>query len=97
MVLNEKKESENAFQLIKEKLYSGPLLALPNFSKNFESKCNALRLNGMCNRNVPILCTEKIIFLGYVVSAKRIEIDEKKVKAIREWPIPKRIIDVRGA
>ena len=27
----------------------------------------------------------KIVFLGYVVSAQGIELDEEKVKAIREW------------
>jgi len=28
----------------------------------------------------------KVIFLGYVVSAQGIEVEEEKVKAIREWP-----------
>ncbi|KAH9671243.1 Endonuclease [Citrus sinensis] len=36
-------------------------------------------------------CTNQIVFLGYVVSAKRIEVDEEKVKAIKEWPTPKSI------
>jgi hypothetical protein len=30
-----------------------------------------------------------------VVSAKGIEMDEAKVKAIQEWPTPKSITDVR--
>ncbi|KAH9658315.1 Endonuclease [Citrus sinensis] len=29
-----------------------------------------------------------IVFLGYIVSAKGIEVDEEKVKAIKEWPTP---------
>ena len=33
-----------------------------------------------------IFCMEKVMFLGYVVSATGIEVDEEKVKAIREWP-----------
>ena len=37
-----------------------------------------------------------IIFLGFVVSAKGIEVDEEKVKAIKEWPTPKSIIKVRS-
>jgi len=37
-----------------------------------------------------------IIFLGYVVSAKGIEMDEAKVKAIQEWPTPKSITEVRS-
>jgi len=36
-------------------------------------------------------CMDKIIFLGYVVSAKGIEMDEAKVKAIQKWPTPKSI------
>jgi hypothetical protein len=39
---------------------------------------------------------DKIVFLGYVVSAKGIEMDEAKVKAIQEWPTPKSITDVRS-
>ncbi|KAH9680244.1 hypothetical protein KPL71_026482 [Citrus sinensis] len=34
-------------------------------------------------------CTNQIVFLGYVISAKRIEVDEENVKAIKEWPTPK--------
>jgi hypothetical protein len=29
---------------------------------------------------------DKVVFLGYVISAKGIEVDEKKVKAIKECP-----------
>jgi hypothetical protein len=32
---------------------------------------------------------EKVVFLGYVVSIKGIEVDEEKVKAIKEWPMPR--------
>jgi hypothetical protein len=39
---------------------------------------------------------DKIVFLGYVVSAKGIEMDEAKVKAIQKWPTPKSITDVRS-
>ncbi|RVW44856.1 Retrovirus-related Pol polyprotein from transposon 17.6 [Vitis vinifera] len=31
---------------------------------------------------------DKDVFLGYVVNAKGIEMDEEKVKAIKEWPTP---------
>ena len=36
------------------------------------------------------------MFFGYVVSAKGIEVDEEKVKAIKEWPTPKSITEVRS-
>jgi hypothetical protein len=39
---------------------------------------------------------EKIVFLGYVVTAQGIEMDEEKVKAIRNWPIPKSVSEVRS-
>jgi hypothetical protein len=39
---------------------------------------------------------EKIVFLGYVVTAQGIEMDEEEVKAIRDWPIPKSVSEVRS-
>jgi hypothetical protein len=39
---------------------------------------------------------EKIVFLGYVVTAQGIEMDEEKVKAIRDWPTPKSVSEVRS-
>jgi hypothetical protein len=41
-------------------------------------------------------CMEKVVFLSYVVSTKGIEVDEKKVKAIKEWPTPKSITKVKS-
>jgi len=41
-------------------------------------------------------CIEKFFFLGYVVSTKGIEVNEEKVKAIKEWPTPKGITEVRS-
>jgi len=38
----------------------------------------------------------KIVFIGYVVSAQGIEVDEEKVKAIREWLTPTSVIKVRS-
>ena len=40
-------------------------------------------------------CMDKVVFLGYV-SVKGIEVDEEKVKAIKEWPTPKSITEVRS-
>ncbi|XP_052877270.1 uncharacterized protein LOC128283892 [Gossypium arboreum] len=31
-------------------------------------------------------CTDKVVFLGYVVSANGLEVDQEKVQAIQEWP-----------
>jgi hypothetical protein len=41
-------------------------------------------------------CTDKLVFLGFVVSAKGIEVDEEKVKAIQEWPTPSSVSNVRS-
>ena len=38
----------------------------------------------------------RIVFLGYVVIAQVIKIDEEKVKAIQDWPIPKLASEVRS-
>ena len=40
--------------------------------------------------------TDRLVFLGYVVSFEGIHVDEDKVKAIREWPTPKTVGDVRS-
>uniref|UniRef100_A0A2N9FHU8 RNA-directed DNA polymerase n=1 Tax=Fagus sylvatica TaxID=28930 RepID=A0A2N9FHU8_FAGSY len=39
---------------------------------------------------------DKVVFLGFVVGAKGIAVDEEKVKAIKEWPTPKSITEVRS-
>ena len=41
-------------------------------------------------------CMDKVVFLGYVVSVKGIEVEEEKVKATNKWPTPKSITEVRS-
>jgi len=38
--------------------------------------------------------TPQVVFLGYVVSAHEIHVDESKIKAIQEWPVPTSIQQV---
>jgi hypothetical protein len=33
-------------------------------------------------------CTDRVAFLGYVVTPQGIEVDEAKIEAIKSWPIP---------
>ena len=40
--------------------------------------------------------TDKLLFLGYVVSVDGIRVDEDKVRAVGEWPTPKTMNDVRS-
>ncbi|KAK6160918.1 hypothetical protein DH2020_004299 [Rehmannia glutinosa] len=39
-------------------------------------------------------CMDKVVFLGFVVSANGIEMENEKVNAILDWPIPKSILEV---
>jgi hypothetical protein len=41
-------------------------------------------------------CLDKVVFLGHVVSTKGIDVDEEKAKAIKEWPTPKSITEVKS-
>ena len=41
-------------------------------------------------------CTDQIMFLRYVVSPQGIHVDQDKVKAIFEWPIPTSISEIRS-
>ncbi|KAL0555766.1 hypothetical protein IC582_004262 [Cucumis melo] len=41
-------------------------------------------------------CVEEIAFLGFIIKKNHILMDEKKVEAIRNWPIPKSIKEVQA-
>ncbi|WVZ58116.1 hypothetical protein U9M48_008421 [Paspalum notatum var. saurae] len=41
-------------------------------------------------------CTDRVSFLGYVVTPQGIEVDEAKVQAIRSWPMPMTVSQVRS-
>ncbi|XP_027912219.1 uncharacterized protein LOC114171289 [Vigna unguiculata] len=43
-----------------------------------------------------IFYSDHVVFLGFVVSAKGVQVDAEKVKAIQEWPTPKTVSKVRG-
>lgn len=43
-----------------------------------------------------IFLTDRVIFLGYVLSADGIRVDEEKVAAIRDWPTPSTVTQVRS-
>lgn len=38
----------------------------------------------------------ELLFLGFIVSADGIRVDEEKLHVIREWPIPKTMSEVRS-
>ncbi|KAK1615888.1 hypothetical protein QYE76_021405 [Lolium multiflorum] len=41
-------------------------------------------------------CTNRVAFLGYVVTAQGIEVDPAKIEAIENWPQPKTVTQVRS-
>nr|XP_015629537.1 uncharacterized protein LOC107280299 [Oryza sativa Japonica Group] len=58
---------------------------------------NALRdARLFANLEKCIFCTERVSFLGYIVTPQGIEVDEMKIKAIKSWPVPQTITQVRS-
>ena len=58
---------------------------------------NALRdARLFANLEKCIFCTERVSFLGYVVTPQGIEVDETKIEAIKSWPVPQTITQVRS-
>ena len=41
-------------------------------------------------------CTDRVSFLGYVVTPRGIEVDKAKIEAIESWPQPKPVTQVRS-
>lgn len=74
------------------------------YSKNLDDHCIHLKAvlqvlryeNLYANLEKCVFCTDHVIFLGFIVSSKGVHVDEEKVKAIREWPPPKNVSEVRS-
>ena len=43
-----------------------------------------------------IFCTDRVSFLGYVVTPQGIEVDKMKIEAIKRWPVPQTVTQVRS-
>ncbi|WVZ97734.1 hypothetical protein U9M48_043248 [Paspalum notatum var. saurae] len=43
-----------------------------------------------------IFCTQRVSFLGYVVTTHGIEVDSSKIAAIQEWPTPTTVAQLRS-
>ena len=41
-----------------------------------------------------IFCVPEVVFLGFVVSAQGIKVDEQKVEAIKSWPTPTTVSEI---
>jgi len=59
--------------------------------------CGVLRKEQLyANPKKCAFLTNKVIFLGFVVSLKEASADPEKIRAIEEWPEPQSIRDVRS-
>ena len=64
------------------------------YSKSLDEHVEHVRLvlkvlrneNLFANLDKCTFCTNKLIFLGFVVSSKGIEVDDAKIDAIKNWP-----------
>jgi hypothetical protein len=75
-------------------IYSRSLHAhLDHLRVVFNTLC-AARLFG--NLEKCTFCTERVSFLGYVVTSQGIETDETKVHTIRSWPTPTTVSQVQS-
>jgi len=76
------------------------LIYSKNLTEYLDHLCNVLSV--LCSEKLYAnlkkcaFCMEKIVFLGYVVTAQGIEMDEDKVKTIQDWPAPKSVSEVRS-
>ena len=39
---------------------------------------------------------DNVVFLGFIINKNGVHVDPKKIKAIKEWPTPQNVGDVRS-
>ncbi|KAK1561379.1 hypothetical protein QYE76_048204, partial [Lolium multiflorum] len=74
------------------------------YSKSLEEHLDHLRVVFNALRDARLygnlekctFCTNRVAFLGYVVTAQGIEVDPAKIEAIENWPQPKTVTQVRS-
>lgn len=70
---------------------------LEEYLEHLESVLSVLRKEELyANLKKCTFCTDNLVFLGFVVSADGVKVDEEKVKDIRDWPSPKTVGEVRS-
>ncbi|KAK0589317.1 hypothetical protein LWI29_012562 [Acer saccharum] len=40
--------------------------------------------------------TSQVLFLGYIISGEGLQVDESKIEAVRRWPQPRTVTDIRS-
>nr|GFC19598.1 putative reverse transcriptase domain-containing protein [Tanacetum cinerariifolium] len=84
-------KEENAFQLIKQKLCSAPILALPEGSEDFVVYCDVSH-KGL---GAVLMQREKVQFLSHVIDSRGIHVDPTKIESIKDWASPKTLTEIR--
>ncbi|KAJ0885239.1 putative nucleotidyltransferase, Ribonuclease H [Helianthus annuus] len=76
------------------------LYECPNFDEHVKHVRQVLTLlrrdNLYAARKKCVFMVPKVLFLGYVVSGDGIQVDESKVAAVKQWPTPTTITEVRS-
>jgi hypothetical protein len=75
-------------------IYSKSMEAHPDHLHAVFTALRDARLFG--NLEKCVFCTDRVSFLGYVVTPQGIEVDQAKVEAIQGWPVLKTITQVRS-
>ncbi|WVZ70654.1 hypothetical protein U9M48_019299 [Paspalum notatum var. saurae] len=75
-------------------IYSKSLHEHMDHQRDVFDALRAARLFG--NIEKCTFCTDRVSFFGYVVMPQGIEVDEAKVQAIRSWPTPTTVSQVRS-
>ncbi|WVZ53115.1 hypothetical protein U9M48_004101 [Paspalum notatum var. saurae] len=71
--------------------------SLPEHMDHLRAVFDALRAARLFgNIDKCTFCTDRVSFLGYVVTPQGIEVDEAKVQANRSWPTPTMVSQVRS-
>jgi hypothetical protein len=43
-----------------------------------------------------VFLTNRVLFLGYIISSEGLSVDNSKIEAIKQWPQPQNVTDVRS-
>ncbi|KAJ9552227.1 LOW QUALITY PROTEIN: hypothetical protein OSB04_016272 [Centaurea solstitialis] len=66
------------------------------YSPTIEEHVKHMRVVYMPNKKKCDFAKERLGYLGYVISKEGMEVDESKVKSVREWQAPRNVTELRG-
>ncbi|OMO50156.1 Integrase, catalytic core [Corchorus capsularis] len=91
------KEGDEWKTAFKTKLRLYECHSLEEHAEHLRCVLDVLRVEKLyANLKKCTFCTNKLVFLGFVVSSQGIEVAEEKIKAIKDWPTPTNVGQVRS-